>query len=93
MSKNKLTRKQLILVFIPFWSTVGYVMYLSFKKRYYTKECMISILKASAATFVAGAALILIGLYSYFPIICSAITGITMNLVFFKSYNRMNSNR
>ena len=88
---RKLSSKQLALVFIPFISTICYLVYLLFTKRYYTKECLFSVLKACLATFVSGVILMLIGLFSYTvtAIISSVIMGVIMNLVFFKSYNNV----
>ena len=86
---RKLSSKQLALVFIPFISTICYLVYLLFTKRYYTKECLLSLLKAFLATFVSGVVLMLIGLFSHTVtvIISLVIIGIIMNFVFFKSYN------
>ena len=86
---GKLSLKQLALVLIPFISTIFYLLYLLFTKRYYTKKCLFSLLKACLAAFVSGVVLGLIGLFSYpvTAIISFLIIGITMNFVFFKSYN------
>ena len=86
---GKLSLKQLALVLIPFISTIFYLLYLLFTKRYYTKKCLFSLLKACLATFVSGVVLGLIGLFTYpvTAIISFLIIGITMNFVFFKSYN------
>ncbi len=86
---GKLSLKQLALVFIPFISTICYLLYLLFTKQYYTKECLFSLLKACFTTFVFGVVLGLIGLFSYpvTAIISFLIIGITMNFIFFKSYN------
>ena len=86
---GKLSLKQLALILIPFISTIFYLLYLLFTKRYYTKKCLFSLLKACLAAFVSGVVLGLIGLFSYpvTAIISFLIIGITMNFVFFKSYN------
>ena len=88
---RKLSSKQLALVFIPFISTICHLVYLLFIRRYYTKECLFSLLKACLATFVSGIVLMFIGLFSYTAtaIISLVIMGIVMNLVFFKSYNNV----
>lgn len=88
---RKLSIKQLILVFIPFISIIGYSIYLRFTKQYYTKECLLSLLKSCLAAFISGVVLMLIGLFSYTvtTIISLVIIGIIMNLVFFKSYNNV----
>ena len=89
MQSKKLSAKQLILVFIPFISTIGYLMYLLFTKQYYTKDCLLSLLKACLLTFVSGVVLMLVGLFSYTvtAIISLVIIGVIMNFIFFKSYN------
>ena len=85
---RKLSSKQLALVLIPFISTIVYLVYLFFTKRYYTKECLSSLLKANLATFVSGVVLMFVGLFSYTvtAVISLVIIGIIMNFVFFKSY-------
>lgn len=90
---NKLSSKQLVLIFIPFISTMCYLVYLLFKKSYYNKDCLFSLLKACLATFVSGAVLMLLGSFSHTvtAIISFAVIGIIMNLVFFRSYaNKVN---
>ena len=89
MQSKKLSAKQLILVFIPFISTIGYLMYLLFTKQYYTKDCLLSLLKACLLTFVSGVVLMLVGLFSYTvtAIISLVIIGVIMNFIFIKSYN------
>ena len=84
-----LSSKQLALVFIPFISTICYLVYLLFTKCYYTKDCLLSLLKACLLTFVSGVVLMLVGLFSYTvtAIISLVIIGVIMNFVFFKSYN------
>ena len=86
---KKLSTTQLALVFIPFISTICYLVYLLFTKRYYTKECLLSLLKACLLTFVSGVVLMLFGLFSYTvtAVISLVIIGVIMNFVFFKSYN------
>ena len=84
-----LSSKQLALIFIPFISTICYLVYLLFTKRYYTKDCLLSLLRACLLTFVSGVVLMLVGLFSYTvtAIISLVIIGVIMNFVFFKSYN------
>ena len=86
---SKLSKKQLGLAFIPFVTTICYLVYFFCTKRYYTKECLLSLLKACLATFVSGIVLMLVGLFSYTvtAIISLVIIGVIMNFVFFKSYN------
>ena len=86
---KKLSSKQLALVFIPFISTICYLVYLLFTKRYYTKDCLLSLLKACLATFVSGVVLMFVGLFSYTvtAVISLVIIGVIMNFVFFKSYS------
>ena len=88
--KRKLSKKQIALVFIPYIGTIGYLIYLSFKKQYYTAQAIVSFLKSCLAFFASGVAFILIGLLSYriTAIISLALIGIFMNLVFFKSFCR-----
>ena len=93
MNNNKLTRKQLFLTFIPFFGMIGYTVYLLVKNEYYTKECIISLLKSIVTAFITGVILMLIGLFSYVVtiIISIVIIGVIMNLVFFKSYNKISN--
>ena len=86
---RKLSSKQLALVLIPFISTICCLVYLLFTKRYYTKDCLLSLLKACLATFVSGVVLMFVGLFSYTvtAVISLVLMGIVMNFVFFKSYS------
>ena len=89
--KRKLSSKQLVFIFIPFVSTVCYWVYLFFKGKYYTKNCLVSSVKAILSTFATGVALGIIGVFSYTAtlIVSQCMMGIIFNLVFFKSYNNM----
>ena len=86
---RKLSSKQLALVLIPFISTICCLVYFLFTKRYYTKKCLFSLLKACLATFVSGVVLMFVGLFSYTvtAVISLVLMGIVMNFVFFKSYS------
>ena len=86
---RKLSSKQLALVLIPFVSTICCLVYFLFTKRYYTKKCLFSLLKACLATFVSGVVLMFVGLFSYTvtAVISLVLMGIVMNFVFFKSYS------
>ena len=89
--KRKLSQKQLALIFIPFISTLCYLGYLLFTKRFYAKNCLVSFLKAIMFSFATGIAFAIIGLLSYTVtlIISLVIMGIIFNLAFFKSYINM----
>ena len=86
---RKLSSKQLALVLIPFISTICCLVYFLFTKRYYTKKCLFSLLKACLATFVSDVVLMFVGLFSYTvtAVISLVLMGIVMNFVFFKSYS------
>jgi len=66
MAKNRLTKTQLWLLFIPFFGAIGFQLLITLSdiKRYYT-TCVVPQLASIGVVFSTGIVFAIIGLFSY----------------------------
>ena len=89
MNKKRLTKEQLLLIFIPFLGAIAFLLHKAvFHKEY--SRCIIPELAAIGVVFILGLILGIIGLFSYIIslVISLAALGIVYNYIFFKLFNK-----